>query len=307
MSPIVIFAYNRLDELKAMIASLQRCIYADQSDVYIYCDGPKDDIDRLKTEALREYVSGLGGFKSLTVRVSEVNKGLAPSIIAGVSEVINEHGEAIVLEDDLILSSNFLVWMNKCLDFYKDNYQVFSISGSTPRINNHAQYRPDACFTPKAHSWGWATWADRWNKVDWDLTDWQQFSSDSGMQHRFNQLGSEMSGLLFDFKNGVKSSWWVRFCYSQSKLGKLTVYPIISKVANNGFSSEATHCNVYNRYPVEFDRSDKTEFLLPDQAVETKYISDQFFEYYSIKSRILGKLKTYLFKAGFIKQYSIKQ
>lgn len=307
MSPIVIFAYNRLDELKAMIASLQRCVLADESDVYIYCDGPKDEFDLSKTQALREYVRGVNGFKSLTIKESPTNKGLAPSIIAGVSEVINEHGEAIVLEDDLILSTNFLSWMNQCLTHYRDNQQVFSISGFTPRINKHAQYQSDAFFTPKAHSWGWATWADRWNKVDWDVNDWRQFSSDRNMQRSFNQLGSEMSGLLFDFKNGLKSSWWVRFCYSQFKLGKLTVYPIISKVANNGFSSEATHCNVYNRYPVEFDRSNKTEFLLPDQAVETKYISDQFFEYYSIKSRILGKLKTYLFKAGFIKQYSIKQ
>lgn len=291
-----------------MVASLQRCTLADQSDVYVYCDGPKDDSDRIKTQALREYARGIVGFKSLTIRESEINKGLAPSIIAGVSEVINQHGEAIVLEDDLILSPNFLSWMNQCLDFYRNNQQVFSISGFTPRLKNHAQYRADAFFTPKAHSWGWATWADRWNKVDWEVTDWQQFSSDRGLRRRFNQLGSEMSGLLADYMKGKKSSWWVRFCYTQFKLGKLTVYPVVSKVANNGFSSEATHCNVYNRYPVDFDRSgDTTDFILPQKAEETNYLSKQFFEYYSIKSRILGKLMTYLFKAGFIKQYSIQQ
>lgn len=304
-APIVIFGYNRLDELKRMVASLRCCYGASESDVYVFCDGPKNDADRLKTDALRKFVRGIDGFRSVTIKESAENKGLAPSIISGVTEIMAAHGRAIVVEDDLILSHNFLVWMNECLDRYADNKEVFSVSGFTPRLKRVDGYGFDAFFTGKAHSWGWATWADRWSKVDWQVADWEAFKADRRLRRGFNRLGNEMSGLLFDQMEGRKSSWWVRFCYSQFKLGGLTVYPVRSKVANDGFSSEATHCNVYNRYPVDFDKTDKKYFSLPDKAAETPALSRQFFAYYTFKSRLFGKLKTMLLKAGFIKQYSI--
>lgn len=38
--------------------------------------------------------------------------------------------------------------------------------------------------------------------------------------------------------------------------------------------------------------------------MENKCIARQFYSYYSVKARVLGKLKTYLMKLGIIKQYT---
>jgi len=257
-------------------------------------------------KSVPDYVYTINGFKSVTVTESKINRGLAPSIINGVSEIFKKYDRVIVIEDDLILSSNFLSWMNETLEKYEKDPNIFSISGFCPSVIKEGEnYSYDAFFTRKAHSWGWSTWKDRWQVVDWDVKDWKIFSQNKKMQNEFNNIGSEMTGLLFDQMKGIKSSWWVRFCYTQFKLNKLTVYPIYSKVINDGFTTEATHCNVYNRYRVNFDISNKNAFKFPPSGYRNKALEKRFFYYYSIRARIVGKIKTQLMKLGFIKQYTI--
>lgn len=306
LAPVVIFCYDRPNELKRMINTLKKNKEASETDVYVFCDGPKTPQNKQKNDEVRFFLQSLKGFKSLNLSISENNKGLAPSIIAGVSEVLKVHDQVIVLEDDLLLSTNFLAWMNSALKHYKNDKKVFSVSGFCPSVikdNNFYEY--DGFFTHKAHSWGWATWKDRWNQVDWDVKDWNEFSTNRKLQKDFNSIGSEMSGLLFDQMSGKKSSWWVRFCYSQFKLGGYTIYPIYSKVINDGFTAEATHCNVYNRYRVDFDKSNKEDYSLPNEVTEDRQLSNRFFYYYSIRARIIGKIKTILMNKGLIRQYTI--
>ena len=48
------------------------------------------------------------GFKSVKIFESKNNNGLANSIINGLSDILNKYDKAILLEDDLIVSSDFL-------------------------------------------------------------------------------------------------------------------------------------------------------------------------------------------------------
>lgn len=80
-----------------------------------------------KVTSVQEYVKTISGFKSLTYTFSKENKGLGPSIIAGVTEVIRKYGRAIVLEDDLIVQPNFLAFMNQGLEKYQSEEKIFSI------------------------------------------------------------------------------------------------------------------------------------------------------------------------------------
>lgn len=306
-APIVIFAFNRVDVIQTLVKTLQANPEAKDSDVYVFVDGarPNKEGEAEKVKQVQEYVKTIGGFKSLQYKFSETNKKLAPSIIAGVSEVVEKHGRCIVLEDDLILSTNFLAWMNQCLNEYKDNKDVFQISGFTPSVLKKGEDLGDVLFTGKAHSWGWATWRDRWEQVDWDMTYWDEFSNSKQMQKAFATIGNEMPGLLFAHKAGKKSTWWARFCYSQFVLGKLTAYPMRSKVINEGFTGEATHCNVYNTYKVDFDKTGKREFVLPNVAKTDKKLQKRFFSYYTFWSRVDRQIKTKLMNLGLIKQYTV--
>lgn len=306
-APVVIFAFNRVDVLRTLIKTLSKNPEAKDSDVFVFVDGARPDKkgESEKVEQVCEYVKTISGFKSINYKFSDTNKKLAPSIIAGVTDVINKYGKCIVLEDDLILSTNFLAWMNQCLNEYEKNKDVFQISGFTPSVIKKGDSPADVLFTPKAHSWGWATWKDRWEQVDWSMTYWEEFSKSKQMQKAFASIGHEMPGLLFAHKAGKKSTWWARFCYSQFNLGKYTAYPMRSKVINEGFTGDATHCNVYNTFKVDFDKTDKRVFELPKDIKIDKKLQRRFFSYYTFWSRVNRQIKTRLMNAGIIKQYTV--
>lgn len=108
-APIVVFGFNRPDALKNTIASLLRNEEAKDSDLFVFVDGPREGKvgEKKKVREVREYVKSITGFKSLHYTFAKNNKGLANSIIGGVSEVINQYGRVIILEDDIVLSNNF--------------------------------------------------------------------------------------------------------------------------------------------------------------------------------------------------------
>ncbi len=121
LAPIVLFVYNRLSHTKQTVESLQKNYLADQSELFIFSDGPKNELDRQKVENVRKYLNSINGFKNIVIKESQENKGLANSVISGVSEIISKYGKIIVMEDDLVSAPGFLKFMNEALEFYKDN------------------------------------------------------------------------------------------------------------------------------------------------------------------------------------------
>lgn len=302
LAPICLFVYNRIEETRLTIEALQKNYLAPESELFIFSDGYKDEIDRQKVKEVRLYIRTIKGFKSITIYESRNNKGLAPSIIAGVTKVLNIHGKVIVVEDDLLLSSNFLEYMNQSLSIYSEESKVFSISGFCLKIKKPKYYAYDVFMWGRAHSWGWATWQDRWETIDWEIKDWDTFSCNKEEIKKFNSFGTDLFRMLKNSIEGHVSSWFIRFTYNQFKQEKLTVYPFLSKVINNGFMHEATHCNSYNRNLVNFDQTDQDKYSFTSELVIDENIRKQLFHYKSYSYRIVGKLLTILMRSGIIKQ-----
>lgn len=251
LAPIVVFVYNRLDHTRELIESLSKNDLAKDSMLFIYSDGAKNEANVEKVEQVRNYISSLdrkGLFGSVTIRCADKNKGLAASVISGVNEVIQEYGKVIVLEDDLILSQHFLSYMNQCLDRYESEKKVFSISGFSRDIAYLHELDVDMYFSCRAQSWSWGTWRDRWNTVDWNVGDYQQFKCNLSERRHFNAGGNDMASMLDRQQCGRINSWAIRFCYAQFKNGGCTVQPRKTLVQNSGQDGSGTHCNFVREY-----------------------------------------------------------
>ena len=107
LAPICLFTYNRLTEKKQTVEALQKNFLTKESELFIFSDGAKNEEGVLKVNEVRAFLKGISGFKSVTIFESKQNKGLANSIIAGVTQIIEKYGVVIVLEDDLITSPTF--------------------------------------------------------------------------------------------------------------------------------------------------------------------------------------------------------
>lgn len=289
LAPIVLFSYNRLDTLKKTIESLEKNYLSKESILIIYSDAAKSIDDKDAVAKVRSYLYSIKGFKSITIREANENKGLAKSIISGVSEVLEEHETVIVLEDDLVSTSNFLNYMNQALIFYNNYDQVFSIAGFSIPIKSDSKF--DNYFTQRSNSTGWGIWKNRWSKIDWSVSDYDEFRSNTKLRNNFNKMGSDMSDMLDRQMQGKINSWAIRWCYHQFKYNLFSVHSLVSKIDNVGFTIDATNTNeTYNRFQTKLDDGIKTNFIFSEDVGLDSKIIKQFIKPFSIISRIKYKI-----------------
>lgn len=295
-APVVVFGFNRPDVFGETIRALKNNSLATDTNLHIFIDGPRNEEDVLKVGNVAKIAHAVTGFKSVTVNASPVNKGLANSIISGVTEIIEQYGRVIVVEDDLIVATSFLTYMNQFLDKYEHDYRIFQVSGFGVKIKPPKDYNYDIYMHIRAQSWTWGTWKDRWETVDWKVSDFIELSRDKKKQRAFNKGGSDLFGMLKGYMNGVNNSWYIRFNYSMFKQKKYAIVPVKSLVLNEGFGAEATHCNTYNRYKVDFQREEKKYFRSPSTIEPDIRLYQQAVKYWSIRYRIYGKIMTLIYK-----------
>jgi hypothetical protein len=286
-APIVL---NRLDTLNITIGSLQKNYGASSSELFIFSDGPRSDQYRSDVDEVRDYLKTVNGFKRVTIYESAANKGLANSIIEGVTQIIGKYGKVIVLEDDLKTSPNFLSYMNQALSFYETNPKIHSVSGFTMPISGLDHQ--DIYFTKRASSWGWASWYDRWDVIDWTVSDYACFSANKAALNRFNKMGSDMARMLRRQMTGKINSWAIRWCYHQYRKDLYTVYPAVSKVVNIGLENpRASNTNEYfNRFKTFLDDTGNEVYHFSPNVQLDEQIIRQYTRPYSLWVRIKYKI-----------------
>lgn len=295
-APIILFAYNRVDVLHRTVNALKKNNLAKDSDLFVYVDGPKNSEDNSKVKKVCKYVRTIDeGFKSVSIKFDTKNKGLGASVIAGVSEILNVYGKAIIVEDDLYCTPNFLDFMNQGLNKYESDERIISINGYGLKVKRPKDYIGDVYLSIRSSSWGWATWKNRWDKIDWEVKDWEALSINKTLQKKFNRGGSDMFSMLKGYMEGRNKSWAIRFCYTQSKLGLYSVAPFISKVENNGFGINATNCKQkYSRFKIEIDKTNNIDFLLPENLIPSEEILKSNYKYHSLGVRLYSKIRKLL-------------
>ncbi|MBO6573739.1 MAG: glycosyltransferase [Balneola sp.] len=285
-APIVLFTFNRLEETKRTVEALKKNYLANKTELIIFSDAACKRSDIGKVEAVRDYLKTIKGFKSVLVNESLHNKGLAKSIIEGVSEVFTNSDKVIVLEDDLITSPNFLDFMNQALDHYQDSKKVFSISGYTMNLPSLEGYPKDFFLGYRASSWGWGTWKENWEKVDWKVSDYSDFRLNPLQQLKFMKGGSDLPRMLRRQMNNEIDSWAIRWCYDQFKRKMYTVFPSSSKVISIGFGENATHTKDTVRFDTFLDKSNQRSFSFDDTIEIDKILVSEFRKKFSYKNRL---------------------
>ena len=238
-SPIILFVYNRLWHTQQTIAALSKNALSAKSKLIIFSDGWKNDKDKMQVETVRKFIRQVDAFQEVVIHESNVNKGLAQSVISGVSTVLEQHDRAIILEDDMITSPSFLIYMNSALDMYKDEDDVISIHAYVYPVR--AQL-PETFFLRGADCWGWATWKRGWNLFEADGHKLLKELEGKNLGYEFDFNGSyPFKRMLEKQISGANNSWAIRWYATAFLKGKLTLYPGRSLVQNIGNDTSGTH------------------------------------------------------------------
>jgi len=239
LAPIALFAYNRPQHLRRTVEALANNPLASDSDLHLFLDGPKTEEDVEAVAEVREYASGIKGFRFVSLVEHEKNQGLSVSIVGGVSYLLESCERVIVLEDDIVTSPQFLEFLNDGLETYDADPEVASIHGYMYDI----QGLPETFFLRGADCWGWATWRRAWRFYNPEGRELLGRLKRENLTQLFDLEGAcENTRMLDDQVAGRNDSWAIRWHASAFLEGMLTLHPGQSLVQNIGNDSSGTHC-----------------------------------------------------------------
>ena len=238
-APVAVFVYRRPTQTKVTLETLASNHLACDTDLFVFCDGPKSPADLNDVSTVREVVRQMGGFKSITIHERNSNVGLARSVVEGIGILLRSHDRVIVLEDDIMSAPDFLKFMNQGLAIYADDPRVASIHGyvyPSPSLPE----RP--FFLRGADCWGWATWSRAWEHYQ------------PNAHILLEKLARDPDRRLFDFDESFRftemlqlhaagriDSWAICWYASAFLEGMLTLYPPATLVRNIGVDGSGSH------------------------------------------------------------------
>lgn len=290
LAPIILFVYNRPLHTQQTVEALQRCELATESELYIFADGPKPDAsDETKANIfeVRQYIHSINGFSQIHIEEAVANKGLANSVINGVTKVIEKHEMAIVVEDDIVAHPFFLRFMNDALEYYKEDKRMFTIGATSLNIRIPSTYEHNIFIAPRVESWGWGTWRDRWITANWDTDTYPIVRNTTKKQ--IKQLckgGNDFWPMLQGQVSHQIDSWAVRWQYNMILQKKYCVYPTSSLVKNIGLDGTGVNCGETSIALLPDYTSEHYDFVFGKDIKPSQQINKEYENYYPSESKV---------------------
>lgn len=292
LNVIILLAYNRPGHTEQVLQALKQNELADQSELIIFIDGPKENAtpEQIQKNIEVQNVARKEQWcKKVEIRVSKENRGCRMGPIFGISEALKENEAVIVLEDDIVTSPHFLSYMNESLNYYKNFKSVFSISAfnfPASVLPFPDDYQYDVYVSQRQQNWGWGTWQDRWVQVNWDKSFIPEFLKNNYQVEAFNRGGEDLSKMLSEEFNGQSDAWDIQFSYAHFKHHAVSIIPCVSYTNNIGLDNSGTH--TLNKKGLLNDLSmcvKESHFL--DVLYEDKRIVNALYSMYYPKKRPL--------------------
>lgn len=248
-APIIIFTYNRIQNLKKLISSLSKNPECKSSKAYIFLDGPKTQKDKIKSDEIFMYLKNIKVFCSLKIFYRKKNLGSAKNILDGINYVSNQETKFVVLEEDLIVSNDFLYFCNKMLNLYKNKKNIWHINCW---VFDNLKSNDKFFFSTHMSCWGWATWSDRWKKFKKIKKQHIHCNISKKFRKKFDFLNTgSFIGLILNHKKKINT--WAVYWYYKIFISKgITITPYKTLVINTGFkfNSENTKINYYKNHKI---------------------------------------------------------
>lgn len=220
---------------------------AEPKHLYLYCDGPRLKIatDKEKCNELKQLVlNSISWDCDVKTFFPNENSGPGLGVYSAIRWFFSNVPEGIVLEHDVMPSSEFFVYCSALLEKYRENPKVGFITGSS-FTNRFQQSKFSYGFSYLPHIWGWASWRRSMDGYTFDLN-----SSDKNIKKLFSNgnlfkskgLEIHLRYMYFLLRYKLINTWDLQLMYNLLSKGQLTIFPHRNLVSNIGFGPEAVHC-----------------------------------------------------------------
>jgi hypothetical protein len=297
LAPILLFTYNRVEHTRKTLEALSVNYLASESELIVISDAPKIKEHIEGVEIVRDLIRSKTWCKSTTLLCMEKNMGMNDNFLVNITAVVEKYGKVIVLEDDICTSPQFLTYMNDALEMYENEERVMQVSGFVFDISK--RNLPPSFFVGITNGWGWATWKDKWNKLNRNAKELFDTVQKNNLYNRMTVDGAEP-----DFWNqleanatGVHNDWDIKWFSSVVANNGLCLYPKESLVVNIGFDGTGTHFKngekghktVFSKSQLRLEKIPVEESLIARKSFAKYFKSQQptFFDKAKYKLNLL--------------------
>jgi hypothetical protein len=208
---------------------------AKESELHIVLGGPKNPNDfHMVTKTLKVALSTIG-FRTLEIHEKYDLKTGSSLINYCVSDAFKKYERVIILEDDLLVRKDFLLYMNIALDRYSSDQRVAQVSAWNFGVM-HRGCSEHTYFFPNTTSWGWGTWKRAWEDQADLESNYKWVVKKNRRLKEFNHGGTYNDiGMIEAIRKSNYDAWdaaWSLDCYRK---GRLVLYPNSSLIVNTGF------------------------------------------------------------------------
>lgn len=301
---VLFLVFNRIETTKEVFRSIQQ---AKPPRLYIASDGARDGRkDEQETvDQIRKFItSNIDWNCEIHTLFRESNLGCKMAVSSAISWFFEHEEMGIILEDDCLPSLSFFWYCEDLLNRYKNNKDIFLISGSgEPTLIN--EFKSDYSFTKYPFIWGWASWKRVWDQYDVNISDWMDNKSkliDSVSEHKnTRRFWSLVLQGVYDFKI---DTWDYQLSYIILKNHGKCIIPKYNLVSNIGFGPNATHTHDANdglanrgahniKFPIAHPKNRSSNRVIDD------FFDNNRFSQKSTILRIKNKIVKVLKAKGF--------
>ena len=216
---ITVIAYNRVESLARLLASLLRAHY-DANSVPLFIS-----VDKSNTDAVAQYADAFvwpHGVKKVVKQVT--NLGLRKHVLSQ-GALLSNYDALVVLEDDLVVAPYFWNFTQQTVRKYANDDRVAGISLYSFAVNNQTRHP----FLPMrdGHDVYFMNCAMSWGQV-WLKRQWQAFEKWYAQHLEFPDLPHLPQSICsWDERSWLK--YHTRYCIENNKY---FVYPYTSYTTN---------------------------------------------------------------------------
>ena len=275
-APVTIPTLCRYEHFKRCIESLSRCTWAEYTDVYVALDYPAKESHWDGYRKIKAYLESCGNmtFKSLNVIVREKNYGTGPdgNYITLIRDIWEKYDKRIGSEDDNEFSPNFLVYMNKMLERYKDDDRIYCVCGYNRNISIPDYYKNNYYIARSYVAWGIGSWKHkRVPKKYYSFEYLKSLITNNDTYQVLKDRGPSFVEGLMHMLKGRQLHGDMQIALYETLEYKYNICPTLSKVRNHGNDGTGVHCP---KNDAEFSRFFEEQPI--DEAMDFEFGDDIF-------------------------------
>ena len=286
--PILIACFVRAEKLAEIIEPLVGL----KNPIYVVMDAPRDYKESIRVAEVQRVLNDSALLISDILTFSR-NQG-TNSVAMGVDWILQDFESVIVIEEDILVSKQFIQFAEIMLEKYSRDNRVGSITAMNLVPVEHITapnftYRFSCYF----YAWGWATWRDRWEQMI-PLNEWNIDSLRTPITSRNYLAQEKWKCSMREVDSGRAPGLWdYRWIYTYWMKRWLTLVHNTNLAINIGFDDEATHTR---RKPLWAPEEIKPlpEVIIPAEIVKQDVKADKWSARFVHNTFWLTLLKTKL-------------